>query len=81
MGEWFDALDDAFSLPRAPRLSRAALRRRVPPMQWSFMNESRRLDNTRMKQELQLRLRYPTVAAGILAAITTATQAGTPCSG
>ncbi len=31
----------------------------------SFMNESRRLDNGRMKRELRLRLRYPTVDAGI----------------
>jgi nucleoside-diphosphate-sugar epimerase len=75
MGEWFDALADAFSLPRAPRLPREEVRRSVPPLQWSFMNESRRLDNTRMKRELHLRLRYPTVAAGILAATTTATQA------
>jgi uncharacterized membrane protein len=37
-------------------------------MQWSFMSESRRLDNTRMKRELRLRLRYPTVVAGIAAA-------------
>jgi hypothetical protein len=31
-------------------------------MQLSFMSESRRLDNTRLKRELRLRLRYPTVA-------------------
>jgi nucleoside-diphosphate-sugar epimerase len=81
MGEWFDALADAFSLPRAPRLPREEVRRSVPAMQWSFMSESRRLDNTRMKRELHLRLRYPTVATGILAATTTATQAETSCSG
>ena len=69
MGEWFDALADAFALPRAPRLAREEVRRTVPALQWSFMNESRRLDNTRMKQELRLRLRYPTVAAGISAAL------------
>lgn len=71
MGEWFDVLADAFSLPRAPRLPREEVRRLVPPMQWSFMSESRRLDNTRMKRELRLRLRYPTVATGIVAAATT----------
>ena len=71
MGEWFDALADAFALPRATRLPRDEVRRAVPPMQWSFMNESRRLDNTRMKRELGLRLLYPTVAAGISAAVET----------
>lgn len=69
MGEWFDALADAFALPRAPRLAREDVRRTVPALQWSFMNESRQLDNTRMKRELRLRLRYPTVAAGISAAL------------
>ncbi|MEI8162395.1 MAG: NAD-dependent epimerase/dehydratase family protein [Betaproteobacteria bacterium] len=68
MGEWFDLLADAFALPRAPRLSREEVRRAVPPLQWSFMSESRRLDNTRMKRELHLRLHYPTVATGISAA-------------
>lgn len=77
MGEWFDALADAFALPRAPRLPREEVRRAVPPLQWSFMSESRRLDNTRMKQELRLHLRYPTVATGIAPAISTEAS----CSG
>ena len=77
MGEWFDLLADRFSLPRAPRLPREEVRRTVPPLQWSFMSESRRLDNTRMKRELRLRLHYPNVNAGIAAA----KQAGTSCSG
>jgi len=65
MGEWFDMLADAFAMPRAPRLPREEVCRLVPPMQWSFMRESRRLDNTRMKCELRVRLRYPSVSTGI----------------
>jgi nucleoside-diphosphate-sugar epimerase len=60
MGQHFDAVADAFGLPRAPRLSRQDLRAAVSEMQWSFMSESRRLDNTRLKRELRVRLRYPT---------------------
>jgi nucleoside-diphosphate-sugar epimerase len=59
MGEHFDAVADAFGLPRAPRLPRDALRASVSEMQWSFMSESRRLDNTRLKRELRVRLAYP----------------------
>jgi nucleoside-diphosphate-sugar epimerase len=73
MGEWFDALADTFDLPRAVRLPREEVRHAVPALQWSFMQESRRLDNRRMKKELHLRLRYPTVASGIIAE--------SPCSG
>jgi hypothetical protein len=34
-------------------------------MQWSFMRESRQLDNARMQRELGFFLRYPTVESGI----------------
>lgn len=69
MGEWFDALADAFRLPRAPRVARAELERQLPPMQLSFMSESRRMVNRRIKRELGVRLGYPTVRAGIADAL------------
>jgi nucleoside-diphosphate-sugar epimerase len=62
MGGYFDAVADAYNLPRPPRLSRAGVQAAVSPLMWSFMNESRRLTNVRMKQELKIQLRYPTVA-------------------
>ena len=31
----------------------------------SFMGESRRMDNTRLKTELRLKLRYPSVMDGL----------------
>ena len=62
MGEYFDAVADAHGLPRPQRLPRAEIERSVPPALWSFMNESRRLTNQRMKRELRVRLRYPAVA-------------------
>ena len=62
MGEYFDVVADAFGLPRPPRLPRSEIERAVSPMMWSFMNESRRLTNERMKRELRVKLRYPTVA-------------------
>ena len=69
MGEWFDKLADAFALPRAPRLARAEAEQRLSPLTLSFMGESRRLDNARLHRELKLALRYPTVDAGIAAAL------------
>jgi nucleoside-diphosphate-sugar epimerase len=62
MGEYFDAVAEAYRLPHAPRLLRAEVQHAVSPVMYSFMNESRRLTNQRMKRELQVRLRYPTVA-------------------
>jgi nucleoside-diphosphate-sugar epimerase len=61
MGDYFDTVADAFQLPLPPRLSRAEVQRQVSPMMWSFMNESRRLTDSRMKRELKIKLRYPSV--------------------
>ncbi len=70
MADYFDRVADAFGLPRSPRLPREVLARQVSPVQMSFMRESRRIGNVRLKQELKLRLDYPTVDVGIAAALT-----------
>jgi nucleoside-diphosphate-sugar epimerase len=69
MGDWFGKLADAFALPHPPRVSRAEAEKLLPPVQLSFMRESRRLDNARLKRELRLALRYPTVDLGIADAL------------
>lgn len=61
MGEHFDAVADLAGLPRPPRITRDEARARLSPMQLSFLGESRRLVNVRLKRELRVRLRYPTV--------------------
>ncbi|UVA78492.1 SDR family NAD(P)-dependent oxidoreductase [Pandoraea commovens] len=63
MGEYFDRVADALGLPRPPRVSRDEARRVLEPTLLSFMSESRRLANTRLKRELGYALRYPDVAA------------------
>lgn len=63
MGDYFDRVADAFGLPRPPRLSRAELAAKVSPVMLSFMSESRRLRNQRLKRELRVRLRWPDVDA------------------
>jgi len=69
MAAYFDAVADAYGLPRPPRLPRAELARVVTPALLSFMSESRRLRNDRLTGELGLRLRYPTVAATLAACV------------
>ncbi|MCW5298098.1 NAD-dependent epimerase/dehydratase family protein [Herbaspirillum lusitanum] len=62
MGDYFDAVARTFNLPAPPRLPRAELQQQVTPMMLSFMSESRRLRNDRLRNELGVRLRYPDVA-------------------
>ena len=66
MGDYFDLAADLYQLPRPPRVPRSTAQSQLPLMLLSFMGESRVLDNTRMKRELKLVLRYPTVATGLV---------------
>lgn len=68
MGAYFDLVADAQQLPRPPRLPRAQLEAAVTPAMASFMRESRRLHNQRLKKELRLKLLYPTVAHALQSA-------------
>lgn len=65
MGDYFDLAAGLYGLPRPSRISRAAAQQEISPMLLSFMSESRQMDNTRMKQELRVKLRYPTVKEGL----------------
>ena len=67
MGDYFDTAAKLFKLPKPPRVPRSTASDQLPLMVLSFMGESRRMDNTRMKQELKLRLLYPTVREGLVA--------------
>ncbi len=61
MGEYFDLVADHFGLARPQRLPRKELALSVSPMLLSFMSESRRLKNQRIKIELGARLEFPDV--------------------
>jgi nucleoside-diphosphate-sugar epimerase len=65
MGDWMDCVADYAALPRPPRVSREAARAALTPISYSFMSESRRLDNTRLKRRLGFALRYPTIEQGL----------------
>ena len=74
MAAYFDQVADAFGLPHPPRLPRTELAKQVSPVLLSFMSESRRMRNQRIKTELRFRFRYPTVAEGLAAAVTMSAQ-------
>jgi len=65
MGDWFDVVADHLGLPHPPRLPREQVIAAVTPAMRTFLTESRRLSNRRIKQELRFRLRYPTVSEGL----------------
>ena len=65
MGDYFDLAADLYGLPRPPRVPRDTATAQLPLMLLSFMSESRRMDNSRLKTELRVALRYATVAQGL----------------
>jgi nucleoside-diphosphate-sugar epimerase len=65
MGDYFDMAAGLYGLAKPTRISRAQAQSELPAMQLSFMSESRRMVNTRMKRELRLPLRYAKVEDGL----------------
>jgi nucleoside-diphosphate-sugar epimerase len=66
MGDYMDMAADLWQLPRPPRINRAQAQTALPAMALSFMSESRRMHNQRLKNELRMKLRYPSVREGLL---------------
>jgi nucleoside-diphosphate-sugar epimerase len=66
MGDYFDMAAGLYALAKPPRISRDQAKTELPAMQLSFMSESRRMVNTRMKRELRLQLRYADVKDGLV---------------
>jgi nucleoside-diphosphate-sugar epimerase len=69
MSDYFIQVADAFCLPHPPQVTRAQAASLLSPMQLSFMRESRRIGNRRIKNELKLHLAFPTIADGIADAL------------
>lgn len=66
MGEYLDLVADQFSLPRPPRILRHQAKGLISPGMLSYLDESRRLKNIRMKKELHVSLCYPDILSGIM---------------
>ncbi len=68
MGAYFDLVADRFGYARPRRVTREQATSEIPESLLSFMSESRRLSNRRIKEELRVKLRYPSVREGLLQA-------------
>ncbi|MDO5086889.1 MAG: NAD-dependent epimerase/dehydratase family protein [Comamonadaceae bacterium] len=66
MGEYFDLAARLYALPPLSRVSRAEAEAQLSPAFMSYLRESRRMDNRRLKRELRLALRHPTPATGLI---------------
>lgn len=65
MTDYFLAIADAAGLPRPPLIPMAETAGQVSAAMLSYLAESRRLSNRRLREELGLELRYPSLAQGL----------------
>jgi len=65
MTEYFNGVADLYGLPRPPQISRAQAQAVLSGEMLSYLAESRRLDNSKILNELGIRLRYPTLDKGL----------------
>lgn len=65
MTEYFNLAADLLGLPRPPQISMEEARRVMNPTMLSYLTETRRMDNRRMRERLGVVLRYPELAVGL----------------
>jgi len=69
MTHYFNAVADAFGLPRPPQVSKKEAQAVMNPLMLSYFQESRRMDNRHMLEQLGISLRYPTLEEGLAASV------------
>jgi NAD dependent epimerase/dehydratase family enzyme len=65
MTDYFFAVADFAEIPRPPQISMLEAQQSLSPGMLSYLIESRRVSNAKMKRLLDVRLRYPTLAHGL----------------
>lgn len=69
MTDYFNRVADALGLPRPPQITLAEVPARLGAGMRSYLAESKRLDNRRMRTELGIEPRYPDLARGLAASV------------
>jgi len=65
MAQYFIELASELGYPVPQRISLAQARKVLPPAMLSYLEESRRLDTRRLREELRVELKYPDLSSGI----------------
>jgi nucleoside-diphosphate-sugar epimerase len=69
MTSYFNACADALGLPRQPQVTMDEARQVMSPLMFSYVSQSRIIDNSRMLERLHVKLRYATLSEGLAASI------------
>jgi nucleoside-diphosphate-sugar epimerase len=69
MTSYFNACADLLGYPRQPQVTMEEARQVMSPLMFSYVSESRVVDNSRMLDRLGISLHYPTLAEGLAASV------------
>ncbi|MFZ2950323.1 MAG: NAD-dependent epimerase/dehydratase family protein [Desulfuromonadaceae bacterium] len=69
MTSYFNACADALGLPRQRQVTRDEARQVMSPLMFSYVSQSRVVDNRRMIDRLGVKLRYTSLAEGLAASL------------
>ena len=69
MTSYFNACADALGLPRQPLVTMDEARQVMSPLMFSYVSQSRVVDNRRMLDRLNVKLRYETLLQGLAASL------------
>jgi nucleoside-diphosphate-sugar epimerase len=69
MTAYFNACADALGYPRQPQVTLGEARHVMSPLMFSYVNNSRVIDNHRMVERLGIQLRYATLDKGLAASV------------
>ncbi len=65
MTDWFNQVADYLELPRPPQISMQQAEQEMSTGMLSYLKESRRIDSSKIIQQLGITLQYPTIQQGI----------------
>jgi len=65
MTSYFNACADLLGYPRQPQVSMAEARLVMSPLMLSYVSDSRVVDNSRMLERLDVKLKYPSMLDGL----------------
>jgi nucleoside-diphosphate-sugar epimerase len=71
MTAYFNACADQLGYPRQPQVTMEEARQVMSPLMFSYVSESRVIDNRHMLEWLGVSLQYPTIAEGLPASVET----------
>ena len=65
MTDFFYRVADLLGIPRPPAITQEQARQQLGEGMLSYLAESKRIDNRRLREELGVELMYPDLAAGL----------------